>query len=293
MKKVWICIIFVALVSCNATSSQLSETPTSLPAETITPTPLPVLIPTSTFTPSPTWTPLPTIPPEDVQSTILNWVETNRGCRYPCWWGIMPGETDWNSAKAFLNTISPKWWVPDSKDFVKVSFPLPDNWSYTSKGGAEFYVKDGIVESIQTFTDIPLTDFISEYGMPDEIWISYHPYDLAGYYYFVVLYYPSEGFALLFGKEVFENDGNAICPYRSFETETLTDGYGKVHVIDHPTIGINLWNPEYQKPFHEILSQMAGTEEFKSLDEITNVTVQEFSAIISDINNRTCIDIKK
>jgi hypothetical protein len=299
MKKNGILVILLALVACNSSTSSLNETPTSLPTETPTPTNTPIVLPSPTIKPSPTWTPLPTIPPENVQDTILDWIETNRDCSYPCWWGIVPGETDWNTAKALLDTISPQWWIPDNGDFVEVIFPLPDNWRYDSKGSADIYINDGMVESIRAFTDIPLAEFFKRYGMPDEIWISYKmgapPY--FNYLYFIGLHYPHNGITLLFGEEVFENDGDKICPYRSFVPETLIRGDGNKLVIDHRTIGLALWNPESQLSFNEVLIQhypgTANSVEFKPLDQMTDLTAQAFLEIISDKNSRTCVEIKK
>ena len=37
---------------------------------------------------------------------LNNALRSNGNCRLPCWWSIVPGQTDWVSAEAFLSPLS-------------------------------------------------------------------------------------------------------------------------------------------------------------------------------------------
>jgi hypothetical protein len=211
----------------------------------------------------------------------------------------MPGETDWDTASAFLKTLLPKFWIPDTREFISVSFPLPDNWSYDSSGSIDFFVQDGIVTSIVGLTEYSIADFLSKYGQPSEIWVVYHEDDmLAPHYRFVIaLGYMEKGFLVIYGQDVTHDDRRHICPYRRFEPEELTDGHGIIHTIDHPTFPVSFWNPSDIKTFEQILSDhypsLAEFEIFKPLEEITDLTINEFVHIYSDPETRTCVQIVK
>ncbi len=71
---------------------------TTLAMETQTPIVTP--LPTRTSTPS------PTLSPSEVQAYILDLLQKNAGCRLPCWWGIVPGQTAWQEAESFLAPLS-------------------------------------------------------------------------------------------------------------------------------------------------------------------------------------------
>ncbi|MEJ5308298.1 MAG: hypothetical protein WHX52_00880 [Anaerolineae bacterium] len=81
--------------------------PTKTPSPTATPTlPLPTRTPKPTRTPRPTTQPTATLTPvlfptldvEQMETFIADRLADNGGCELPCWWGITPGETSWETA---------------------------------------------------------------------------------------------------------------------------------------------------------------------------------------------------
>jgi len=180
-----------------------------------------------------------------------------------------------------------------------VTVPLPDNWSYDASGSIDFFVDNNLISSIRSFTDYSIADFLSKYGKPSEIWIVYREDELLAphYLFYIALNYPEDGFMVLYFKEVLHDDKYHLCPYRIFESEKLTDGLGKIHIIDHPVFSISLWNPLDKRSFTEIISKhypsLAKFEIFKPLNEITNFDINQFMDIYESSNSQTCIEIKQ
>ena len=100
--------LFLLITACAPAPP--AETPTPTLAPTLTPTVTNTLLPTKT--PSPTvaqsWTPPPKLSQEEANELLLELYETNGGCEMPCWWGIVPGETPWETA---LELLLPIGWI--------------------------------------------------------------------------------------------------------------------------------------------------------------------------------------
>lgn len=121
-------ILFLVLIGfLAACHSSTSVTPTVVPVATTIPDPTSIVTiqPTNTpthqiqFTSTPhgtplptpafTWTSLPILPTLSTSGAdllISDLLINNGGCKLPCWWGIMPGETPWNEAYQTLSTFA-------------------------------------------------------------------------------------------------------------------------------------------------------------------------------------------
>jgi len=165
------------------------------PTTTLTPTN--TLIPTATQTPTlaATWTPLPTLSKEDRIDIIRILIETNGWCRFPCWWGITPGETTWQEAKQFLGTFSNK--IYEEEEYQQ---EIQDDAAYTigyhsilvqvpnedREDWILFTEIDGVVVGIRVFQLYKESEFyppyriLQEYGKPDEIFLEAHIASYAG-----------------------------------------------------------------------------------------------------------------
>ncbi len=108
-------ILSLGLVGCSTFPASSSEMPlpvTLIPSPTAvlspspelptsTPTPSPV---SATHTPCPTRTPTPTcapppptLTPDERHAYVEEMLATNGGCELPCWWGVTPEQSDWQS----------------------------------------------------------------------------------------------------------------------------------------------------------------------------------------------------
>jgi hypothetical protein len=119
----------------------LTRTPTN------TPLPVPTLKPpTPTVAPSPTLA--PTLTADQEQALVLDLLQNNGGCKLPCWWGFMPGKTDWQTAQNFfasLGKIPGEYRDPDMLNY-SVSFFIPE---HAVQSGQVYIVKDGVVDAIR------------------------------------------------------------------------------------------------------------------------------------------------
>lgn len=117
-RLVFVCFIFI-LAGCGGHDAtiQVNVTPSRSPVSSSSQ--LPILMPTTTptvnVTPSPsatftqmptlTLTPLPTLEPDQAEQAILELMQRNGDCSMPCFWGIIPGISDFDQTMAFLNHL--------------------------------------------------------------------------------------------------------------------------------------------------------------------------------------------
>ncbi|OQY27323.1 MAG: hypothetical protein B6I38_10230 [Anaerolineaceae bacterium 4572_5.1] len=189
-------LICFMLVACSSSIQQPTSTPLSvspsftpsltqilpttqkiLPSSTpsLTQSLEPTRTPTLTPIPSITPTPLPTLPPEEARELVLTLMETNGGCKLPCWWGqIIPGKTRWEDAKAFLQSFASEigfYGYDGDVSLYGVDFVVPKAVRYFELLEVSINVREGIVDKIFIGQTYPITDLLIDYGEPTEIWI--------------------------------------------------------------------------------------------------------------------------
>src|SRR5690606_9352594 len=117
-------------------------------ATTLTPTQEPAPIKTST--PSL----LSTLSPDEALETVITLYETNSGCLLPCWWGIVPGSSQWTDVKNDLSSIAYKITevVDDSNTSVTYGYVHLPNTYYGLDSGRPvvhgYFVENDIVDAI-------------------------------------------------------------------------------------------------------------------------------------------------
>ena len=317
----WVMIIFVLLSACSNPSfpptvfipstSKATRvlTPTDYPlpgrnTETITPdyTLTPVLITTSKTTSTPTrtvtWTPRSTLPPDESKALVLELLKTNGGCRLPCWWGITPGKTSWNEAKAYLSTFAAsieKFIEKEPKNFQDrlityyALFSVFEDTGLSVDRGklpVNFIVspKDEKVDVILTGIIIPVRNALADFGEPDFIWFqssgeSYPTtippqYDLG-------LTYLQKG--IMF---TYSSDGH----FSETERTTL-----EICQNEFPTeASVFLWSPQQAESYHDVivpklLGFFNGTSRLYGLDEVANMDTAQFYENYLEPNATDCI----
>jgi hypothetical protein len=124
--------------------------------------------------PTPTWAPLPTLPPDEANALLLDLVETNGGCQFPCWWGITPGETDWLTAAQFLSTFSRRV-IQVEADFENGILRYAFLTGFREQGKAErltaaIISRNGIVDEIRLYGNIySLSQILNYQVVPSRI----------------------------------------------------------------------------------------------------------------------------
>jgi hypothetical protein len=198
----------------NEPTGAVQVTPTPAPSATS----LPTTTPTENPTPTVTWTPLPTLPPEESRERVSDLFLNNAGCRLPCWWGMTPGQTDWNTARQFLETfvIEIKQRGDDGEEQGSPTSRAGYTIYYESESGEKpnfyVYVENGTINEILTGglgtqTSFRLNQLLASYGPPDEVFIKTYPDTSSGAP-------PPFGFILYYGQShfwaQFDMDGEVV-----------------------------------------------------------------------------------
>ncbi len=172
----------------SLTGTELPPSRTPLPTHTLSPTMTlsltATLTPTSTLIPS--LTSYPTMSSEEAGVLVLELLTTNGGCQLPCWWGLTPGETEWQTAEEFLTPFTTLIEQGDERTFneggqsiietsYRVHYRVPGK---DEEGQTEFIVRNGIISSISvnavgTDLSYQLHQILSEYGKPTEIFMDF------------------------------------------------------------------------------------------------------------------------
>lgn len=236
-------------------------------------------------TPTAVPSPMPTLTLTEKTAVTSELYNTNANCELPCWWGIVPGETDWDTAQLFLNTIASEMYFHesnvDSLDFnVEVDVPVPDDLSEIDFLRHTFIVKDGIIVKIEQ--ERPrgirrintIAEILKNYGRPKEVWLDTVGYTFGDSYYpfRVALFYPEMGILIRYfdDAELFD-DYLTGCPQRRS---------GK----------LTLWSPNLELSFMEALGSQQGAQYNKPLGEATEMDVETFYQTYLDPDTETCIE---
>lgn len=282
----------------TSTATLVLPTQTSLPV-TLTPsiiptlTPAPSSTPTSTSTMQPTATEIPnaipTPPGENATEQVLWLLETNNGCQLPCWWGIIPGETEWEVAEQFFNTFVSNIPAASNPQLINYSpqIPLPTEVFEIAYTSPIYSVRDSIVDEILTdvsigdstpsayLTSYLLSTFLTTYGQPEEIWLSTYraSFEEGDLPFFVILIYPNQGIIALYddnGKRL-ENVVQG-CPQRN------------------PVSILKLWSPHSSLTFEQIIEgSSALRKDYLPLKQATEMSVTTFYETFKNPDNTTCL----
>jgi len=162
--------VSIPLPEATRTSIPILPTRTSLPlVSTATMLP-PTIIPS-------TLTPLPTLPADQAKARVAELLKTNKGCKLPCFWGIIPGHTSWDETKNFLETFSSQ---SETLNFTKTPGFFGDFY-FTQDDNVpvilhlSMTVKNSLIQEVSVMDfDSPsfhLAEFLANNGAPDQVWL--------------------------------------------------------------------------------------------------------------------------
>lgn len=295
----------VEVVSTSVTQvTQLSDqgqvgTPTSQPSPTQTividtTTPTPTLTPSSTSTSTPTLTTTPTstvaltasstpLSDEERVALIESWL-ISPPCPLPCWWGYQPGTDSWTEIEPVYEQMGARIHAPENSVLRQVVFR---DMLTTSNYVSVMYIieNDQKVEEIQIFLDstrlYSLNHILTEYGVPDDVWISAIFGTSSGDSIFrFVLAYWELGFAVKY-EDYIGND--------EFQSWTSV-GTG---CIEQPTpISLILWNPAQTDANLAYLFNSGFIESghpYKHIEEATDTSTKLFFEEFVNTSELACI----
>jgi hypothetical protein len=253
-------------------------------------------------------TSVPTLSANEAQTVMLDWLQTNGDCLLPCIWGLTPGVTDTQTRKAHLARFGsePNYPVNRSGDHknpgaIGYSYITTDNLSISF--GLSYSEINNVVDSLVLVTwpmrdgvvafNEPyykellgyyrLSQLLTNYGRPSDVLIATWPHDpflKADYDPFsVVVLYTEVGIMAEY-----------IAP-----TEKVGDRYRGCPIQGYLTL--RTWDPEQAVPLAKIAAMGAGRginensiDYFKSIEEATSMTLDEFYRVFKYPDNTTCLE---
>ena len=223
---------------------------------------------------------------EDINS---GYYEANENCDLPCWWGIIPGETDWLTMQQLLNPITSEIHILAKEseadlNFVVVAyFPVPKILSEIKLLEQSYRIDNGKITIIQP--EIPrnmsqtiISEVLRIYGQPSEVWLDTYGYSLGEVNPFrLVLFYPDKGILVRYFDDA------------DFQNEQV------VGCFSGHTGAIVLWDPELNLTFAEALNGTRalgtyGEQYYKPLEDATEMSVETLYQTYLDPDTGTCIE---
>jgi hypothetical protein len=270
----------------------VSQTPTPIPNDTSTASMMPLPTSTPTIQPTVTESPTPTatLTDTELRQFALDLLEDNNSCQLPCWWGITPGETNWDTAYKLIRIFDrvPNRVIVDSENVIYMPvIPLPSDIFEYDEVAHSYSVQNGIVERIEMpvwrgdpldgyLTQYTLPVFLTTYGSPVEVWLStYFAAGEGGILPFsVVLFYPEQGIVALYSSNG-EKQGDFVqgCPQ------------------EDPVSYLVLTSPDINQTFKQAVGvSSAFNMDYLSLEEATGMDVATFYETFKNPDNTTCLE---
>jgi hypothetical protein len=255
---------------------------TSMPTISQMPNSTSTPILTAAETPNiPKLSPLPTLVPSEATARINELLKTNAGCKFPCWWGITPGETTWDDTYRLLMPLT--YYEELLKANVYISnIESADSFSagFGFNAGNEkidqgYVIQNNVVEYIEIrgyFERYTVPELISSYGKPEEVLIGTYSYGANNQPPFdMLLVYPSKG----------------ILAYFSGPDGQIIGDNVNICFKEQIVYALDLWNPKNNYSLEqiskkgEIFNLRLGLDTFQKLQDTTSVSLDAFVTVIS------------
>lgn len=281
-------------------SNSASIVPTQSISQIVTSTRIPSPSPTQYSTLEPSLTPLPTktmmptpwptLSSNEAINMILSLLQDtqNPDCLLPCWWGAIPGQTQWQDWNPYLASFALTIDLfPEYSSFVAV-FPVPVSVNYRGKLNVGYttntseVITDISIASINIEGYDPQTMMIL-YGIPDEVWLTTRsepreevlPFQL-------IIIYQQQGISFRYYVDAERNGEFVTACFESGVVETERPDL-------FPTSPrIYLWEPGQTKTIEEI--SPIPLERYFLLETKTDLTPETLYNKFTNSNELPCID---
>lgn len=270
-----------------------SATPTLTVMPTLTPSTQPTIpVPMIAVQPTAAETQMsiPTVADMEVTQQVLWLFETNNGCQLPCWWGITPGQTTWQTAQEFLSGFDFDIYELDSDSesaYYGVIIPLPIEVFFADRWAPSIITRNDVVEHI--FTNVAngkppkgtlaqyyLSSFLTTYGAPSEVGLFTYssPYVGDDLPFVTTLFYADQGIAAAYSING-ERQGEVV----------------KGCIQEEPVTFLSLWSPDLKLTFEEVTTgSSALNRDYLSLEESTKMSIATFYETFKKPENTTCLE---
>jgi hypothetical protein len=266
--------VFVSLACVSAEAFLPTQAPTiAIPS---TPEPTPFVIPTAGV-----------LDPDSARQLVKYLLETNAGCKLPCWWGIKPGRTTWAQARQILEKTSLYIGDQGAKDnfYANVEVYLPYPYDFAPSMEHVYSVKNGVVDYIRVYNfdlapKYDLSKFLQTYGPPTEVWIRTFAREELGVQDFLV--------------DLFYQGNGILVEYRTGEPLKVVYGTLRnclVAGMDAPIL--HLWSPDIPDLSSQDAQKFIDTANLpkpKQLFDATGMDVKTFYETFMDPETDVCLE---
>jgi hypothetical protein len=231
---------------------------------------------------------LPTLSPEQRKNNIIDLLKFNKGCDFPCWWGIQPGVTsvrDALSLSAELGEAAAPLVGPgphgyyfslslDDLSFLDLSVDILDKDNTVDVVEAALIQPARLTEYEDALQQLSAKSILRRYGTPSDVVLTVSPPaeggDVAGYQLWIA--YKHLGFMVeYFGTTRFE-DPLKICAPRTADPK-----------LEH----VNLTMQDPRSDF-DLLRRIESYFGFKPLEGNSNMNIEEFTTLFSSDDPNPC-----
>ena len=213
--------------------------------------------------------------PQAETDILVSMLNSDQDCDVPCWWGITPGKTGWESVQEHFLSLGKSIAIYSDNTLNlggvrRVAlFGRHDPFPFEYMLEHEIYEHGGIVSLIgartQTFADQPMGELLQDwtryttyhilarYGIPSEVMLHYWSDDPDSPYT-VGLIYEHDGFLVEYEGQV------KLLPEDNFEN-SVQDGQAVICLDEDHISGINVWvrSPWGSTAMSEVFKQLGGT----------------------------------
>lgn len=231
---------------------------------------------------TPTSTLIPTLAPTEAQVFLRELIATNGDCRFPCWFGITPGETSFENALAFFRKFTKV--EVDEKSKLIVYFDLEkivgkDKWLT-----AELFVEENVINEIVLFQNYFNKELITGLHAPSQIliYIIESPSNDLPDRFDLSFFYPIEGILVNYTNDI-------ILPEPTESIEICLED------LNPNFVTILLWNNAIDRTFNEaagtyILGPGPYKRKYYPIKEVTDVSdLQNFFEKYIDPDKKACL----
>jgi hypothetical protein len=293
-------ISILALVGCvpaggTIKPTQMIQTPSltiTLTSTSIVPTPTLIstttaIKPTSTLSLTNTPTPIDTLEPEIARATIEPLLREPLNCVVPCFWGIIPGKTEFNDAKNIFGRLgfTPfEGTDPNSgRDFYSIAYES----SIGRRSNVTLFLSNKMVTNIVITPDIVK----QKEGSPRE-WIAYSPETLIQKYG-----KPSQvRFALDWGPNfvitmiLYFDDSDLIALYKGYNMIPGRPHSPRLCPLTAPFDHVRLWMG-HNPPNPPLTGSPDPLDRSIPLEKATSLTIDQFTQLMLGDPKLACFTI--
>lgn len=268
-------------------------------------TPVPTMTPSPTPAPTATRTPVlhPTLEAEQMEAFITEMLADNGGCELPCWWGVTPGETSWETVRQYFSEQGIQVLEDGTLALRYQSGQYQGQWTYTDLIEVNIHQDEDIVQRIEVqnsqyqsplqerFTSLwqryALQPLLSRHGVPTRVYLNLTtgaPCVGSGNFpsYDMWVVYDDQGIAILYsGLLLYDHDSWWVCPVFGQSRRIHISLWSAADEVAPPDFATGVYDPSGEFSVYGFLS------------ELTEMDTQTFYDIFSQVEPQTCVEIPR